>query len=85
MVHSGWWSSRWSIRSSSRSFLFNELGGAELCLAIVGQSRPRNHLLERMRVATIRHTEMAGELAMLRVVVTSATELVLGCSPDETF
>jgi hypothetical protein len=28
---------------------------------------------------------MARELATPRVVLSSATELVLGCSPDETF
>jgi hypothetical protein len=39
--------------------------GAELCLAIVGPSRVRNHLLERMRAATIRHIEMVGEVATI--------------------
>jgi hypothetical protein len=38
-----------------------------------------------MRAAAIHHIEMAGELAMLRTVVTSAAELVLGRSPNETF
>jgi hypothetical protein len=38
-----------------------------------------------MRAAAIRHIEMAGVLAILRVVVTSTVALVLGCSPDETF
>jgi hypothetical protein len=38
-----------------------------------------------MRVATLRHTEVVGELAMLWVVVSSATVLVLGRLPDETF
>jgi hypothetical protein len=65
------------------SFLWAQ--GTELCPAIVGPSWVRNHLSERMQATAIRHTEMAGELAMLRVVVTSIVELVLGCSPDETF
>jgi hypothetical protein len=38
-----------------------------------------------MRIAALFHTEMAKELAMLWVVVSSAVELALGCSPDETF
>jgi hypothetical protein len=41
--------------------------------------------LERMRVAAIHHIEMVGELAALQVAMTSIVELVLGCSPDETF
>jgi hypothetical protein len=57
----------------------------ELCLAIVGMSWARNHLLERMLVAAICHIEMVGELATFGAAVTSATELVLGCSLDETF
>jgi hypothetical protein len=38
-----------------------------------------------MRAAAIHHIEMAGELATLRAAVTSAAELVLGRSPNETF
>jgi hypothetical protein len=38
-----------------------------------------------MRLVALRHTEMAGELAMLWAVVSPATELVLGCSPSDTF
>jgi hypothetical protein len=45
----------------------------------------RNHLYEEMQLATIHHTEMAGELAVLQVVVSSAVELVLGRSPNEIF
>jgi hypothetical protein len=33
----------------------------------------------------LHHTEMAGELAALRVAVSSAMESVLGCSPNDTF
>jgi hypothetical protein len=59
--------------------------GNELCLAIVGPSQARNHLLERIRAAAIHHIEMVGELAVLWVAMTYAIELVLGRSPDETF
>jgi hypothetical protein len=45
----------------------------------------RNHLLERMLATTLHHIEMVGELAMLQAIVASVVELVLGCSPDETF
>jgi hypothetical protein len=55
-----------------------------LCLAIVGPSQVRNHLLARMRSAALCHTEMVGELTALRAAVSSAVELVLGRSPNET-
>jgi hypothetical protein len=45
----------------------------------------RTHLLEGMQIATLRHTEMAGVLAALPVVVSSAVELELGHLPNETF
>jgi hypothetical protein len=69
---------------------FNELSlmwawGAELCLAIVGPSWVRNHMSVRIWVAAFRHTKMGGELAVHRVTVSSATELLLGHSPDDTF
>jgi hypothetical protein len=82
---------RWLVVSEmERREQFEELSllqaqGAELCLAIVGPSRARNHLLERMWATAIHHIEMVGELATLRVIVTSAVELVLGHWPDETF
>jgi hypothetical protein len=38
-----------------------------------------------MRAAAIRHIAMVGELATLQVAVTSAVELVLGRTPNETF
>jgi sugar phosphate isomerase/epimerase len=59
--------------------------GTKLCLAIVGPSWVRNHLLERIRAAAIRHIKKAKELAALQAVVTSTAELVLLHSPDETF
>jgi hypothetical protein len=37
-----------------------------------------------MRLVALRHTEMAEELAALRVVVSSIAESVLGCSPNDT-
>jgi hypothetical protein len=60
-------------------------GARWLCLDIVGPSRVRNQLSERMRPATICHIKMVGEHVVLRVTVTSVVELVLGRSPDETF
>jgi hypothetical protein len=38
-----------------------------------------------MQLVTLCHTEMAGELAALYVVVYSAAESALGCSPNDTF
>jgi hypothetical protein len=38
-----------------------------------------------MQIAALHQTEMGRDLAMLRVVVTSAMEFALGRSPDETF
>jgi hypothetical protein len=38
-----------------------------------------------MRLAALRHTEMAGELAALRAVVSSTVESVLGRSPNDIF
>jgi hypothetical protein len=35
-----------------------------------------------MRIAALRHTEMAVELATFQVAMSSAMELVLGCSPS---
>jgi hypothetical protein len=58
--------------------------GAELCLAIVGPSQVRSHLSVRMWAAALHHTEMVGELTTFWVTVSSAMELVLGRSPNET-
>jgi hypothetical protein len=57
---------------------------AQSCLAIVGPSKVRSHLLARMWAATLCHTEMARELTALWEAVSSAMELVLGRSPNET-
>jgi hypothetical protein len=59
--------------------------GSKLWLAIVSPPWVRNHLLERMRITALRHTEMIGELAMLQTTVSSTVEFALGRSPDETF
>jgi hypothetical protein len=45
----------------------------------------RNHLSEGMRNAALCHTKMAGELATLRTMVSSAAEFVLRCLPNKTF
>jgi hypothetical protein len=59
--------------------------GSEQCLAIVGPPRVRILLSEGMQIAALRYTEMAKELAALWVVVSSAVEFVLECSPNEAF
>jgi hypothetical protein len=38
-----------------------------------------------MRLAALRHSEMAKALATLQAVVSTAAESVLGCSPSDTF
>jgi hypothetical protein len=40
---------------------------------------------EGIQIAALHRTEMARELAMLRAAVSSATEFVLGHSPNKTF
>jgi hypothetical protein len=47
-------------------FTLLQTRGSELCLAIVGPPRVRNHLSEGMRIAAICHTKMVKELAVLR-------------------
>jgi hypothetical protein len=42
-------------------------------------------LSEGKHLAALRHTEMVGELVVLRVAVSSAMESVLGCLPSDTF
>jgi hypothetical protein len=59
--------------------------GSELCLAIVGLPRVRNHLSKGMRIAAFRHTDIAKELTLLQAAVSSTVEFALGCSPSETF
>jgi hypothetical protein len=57
----------------------------ELCHTIVGLPRVRHHLPKGAWLAALRHTKMAGELAMLGVVVSSTVESMIGCSPSKTF
>jgi hypothetical protein len=45
----------------------------------------RHHLSKVMHIVALYHTEMAGEFTVLRVVVSSTAESVLGCSPDDGF
>jgi hypothetical protein len=47
--------------------------------------RARHHLSKGMRLAALRHTEMVGVVAVLRAAMSTATESVLGCSPNNTF
>jgi hypothetical protein len=58
---------------------------SELCHAVVSPPQARHHLSEGMWFATLHHTEMARELAMLWAVVSSAMESMLGHSPSDTF
>jgi hypothetical protein len=51
--------------------------GSKLCLAIVGPPWVRIHLSKGMQLVALRHTEMAGELAALRAMVSSVVESVL--------
>jgi hypothetical protein len=80
----------WEVSERERWEQFEELTllqtqGFELCDAIVGPSRVRNHLLEGMRLSTPHHIDMVGELAKLQAVVSSTTESALGHSPNEIF
>jgi hypothetical protein len=56
-----------------------------LCHAIIDPPQARHHLSEGMRLAGLHHTTMARELIVLWAVVSTAVELVLGCSPTDTF
>jgi hypothetical protein len=58
--------------------------GAEFSFTIIGPSQVRIPLLARMQFTTLRDTEMAGELTVLRAAVSSTVDLVLGRSPGET-
>jgi predicted transcriptional regulator len=52
---------------------------------IIGLPWVRHHLSERMRLAALRHTEMAEELAALQAAVSTIVESVLGRSTSDTF
>jgi hypothetical protein len=57
--------------------------GPELCHAIIGPPRVR-HMSKGMRLVPLRHTEIAGELAVFWVAMSSAVESVLRCLPSNT-
>jgi hypothetical protein len=81
---------QWEVSERERQEQFEELSllqiqGSEVCHAIAGPPRVRNHLCEGMQLAALSHTEMARELATLRAVVSSAAESAFGHSPDEVF
>jgi hypothetical protein len=62
-----------------------QIQGSELCHAIIGPPQARHHLSEGKRLAALHHTEMAEELVVPQVVVSSTVELVLGRSPSDNF
>jgi hypothetical protein len=47
--------------------------------------RVKHHLSEGMRLAALRQTKIARELAAFQAVVSYAVESVLGRSPNDTF
>jgi hypothetical protein len=59
--------------------------GFELCQATVGPSTLRGHQSEGMRVDTVRHTEMVGQVAALQVMVSSTMQSAHGHSPTKAF
>jgi hypothetical protein len=56
--------------------------GSELCHAIVGPPWVRHQLSEGMRLVTLRHIEMARELAVLRAAVSSTVESTRPATPS---
>jgi hypothetical protein len=58
--------------------------GFEVYHAIISPPKAKHHLSEGMRHAVLYHTEMAGELNAFGVVMSSAMESVLRCSPSDT-
>jgi hypothetical protein len=80
---------RWKVYEKGHREHFEELTllqtrGFKLCFAIVDPPQVRNHLLEGVQIAALRPTEMVRELATLRSTVSSAVEMALECSSDET-
>jgi hypothetical protein len=80
----------WEVSKREHQVRFKELThlqtwGSELCHSNIGPPWVRHYQSEEMRIATLHHTKMAGELAALRAVVTTTTESVLGRSPNDTF
>jgi hypothetical protein len=68
-------------REPFKELTFLQTRGSLLCHAIIGPPRAR-HLSEGMRLVALRHTEMAGELAAFRVVVSSVVQLVLSAHSE---
>jgi hypothetical protein len=67
---------RWEVSKKECREHFEELTllqtrGSELCLAIVGPPRVRNHMSEGMQIAALLHIEMAREFVVLRAEVSS--------------
>jgi hypothetical protein len=80
----------WEVSKRECQELFVELTllqtrGSELCYAIVGSLWTKHHLSEGVWIATLRHTEMVGEHATLRAIVTTVVDSVLGRSLSNTF
>jgi hypothetical protein len=70
-------------REQFREISFLWAWGAELCLTIVSLSTVKSPLMARMRVTTLHRARVVEELTVIRATVSSAVELVLGCSPGE--
>jgi hypothetical protein len=83
--HQAWEVSGREHREQFQELTLLQTWGSKLCHTIVTPSRERHHLSEGMWLAALHHTEMAREFAVLRAAVSSATELVLGRSPNDTF
>jgi hypothetical protein len=62
-----------------------QIQGSELCHAVIGPPQARHHLSDGKHLAALHHTEMAEELVVPQVVVSSTVELVLGHSPSDNF
>jgi hypothetical protein len=67
-----------------QEFTLLQTWGSELCQTIVGPLRVRGHLSEGMWIVALHNTEMAEQLAVFWVVVSSATEFMPRRSPNET-
>jgi hypothetical protein len=72
-------------REHFKKLILLQTQGSKQCHAIIAPPRARHHLPEGMRFATLRNTEMAGELVVLHATVSSAAESMLGHSPSDTF
>jgi hypothetical protein len=80
-----WEESERGRREQLEELTFLQTQSSKLCFAIVSPPWARNHRSKGKQIATLHHTEMAGELAALRMMVSSTVEFALGRSPIETF